>query len=78
MSRRPNEQQSVVPGMYVEVRNNDVNRAMRKLKKMLNNEGVFKDLRDREHFEKPSIKRKKAKAAARKRWLKQQQKNQDI
>jgi small subunit ribosomal protein S21 len=78
MSRRPNEQQSVVTGMYVEVRNNDVNRAMRKLKKMLANEGVFKDLRDREHFEKPSIKRKKAKAAARKRWLKQQQKNQDI
>lgn len=78
MSRRPNEQQSVVTGMYVEVRNNDVNRAIRKLKKMLANEGVFKDLRDREHFEKPSIKRKKAKAAARKRWLKQQQKNQDI
>lgn len=78
MSRRPNEQQSVVPGMYVEVRNNDVNRAMRKLKKMLNNEGVFKDLRDREHFEKPSIKRKKAKAAARKRWLKQMEKNKDI
>lgn len=77
MSRRPNEQQSIVSGMYVEVRNNDVNRAMRKLKKMLNDDGIFKDLRDREHFEKPSIKRKKAKAAARKRWLKQQAKNNE-
>ena len=45
---------------------------------MINNDGLLKDLRDREHFEKPSIKRKKAKAAARKRWLKQQQKNQII
>lgn len=78
MSNKPNDQNSVVKGMFVEVRNNDVNRAMRKLKKMLNNEGVFKDLRDREHFEKPSIKKKKARAAARKRWLKQIEKNQDI
>ena len=38
---------------------------------MINNDGLLKDLRDREHFEKPSIKRKKAKAAARKRWKKQ-------
>lgn len=77
VKRHPNEEQQVVRGMHVEVRNNDVNRAMRKLKKMLNNEGVFKDLRDREHFEKPSLKRKKAKAAARKRWLKQMEKNKE-
>jgi small subunit ribosomal protein S21 len=51
---------------------------MRKLKKMLTNEGVFKELRDREHFEKPSIKKKKARAAACKRWLKQMEKNRDI
>lgn len=57
-------------GLYVEVRNNDVNRALRRLKKMVNNEGVLKELREREYYEKPSLKRKKAKAAARKRWLK--------
>ncbi len=70
---RPENQ--VVTGMYVEVRNNDVNRAMRKLKKMCNNEGIIRDVREKEYFEKPSIKKKKAKAAARKRWLKQLEKN---
>lgn len=72
---RPENQ--VVTGMYVEVRNNDVNRAMRKLKKMCNNEGIIRDVREKEYFEKPSIKKKKAKAAARKRWLKQLEKNRD-
>jgi len=67
-------QDPIVKGTYVEVRNNDIARAMRKLKKILNNEGVLQDLRDREAFEKPSIKKKKEKAAARKRWLRKQSK----
>ena len=62
-------------GLQVDVHNNDIARALRKLKKMVNNEGLLKELRDREYFEKPSLKKKKAKAAARKRWLKQQEKN---
>jgi len=57
-------------GMVVKVHNNDVNRALRRLKKMVNNEGILKELRERQHYEKPSLKRKKAKAAARKRWIK--------
>jgi small subunit ribosomal protein S21 len=57
-------------GMVVKVHNNDVNRALRRLKKLVNNEGVLKELRERQYYEKPSLKRKKAKAAARKRWLK--------
>lgn len=77
MARRPNEEAST-RGMYVEVRNNDVARAMRKLKKMMNNEGIFRELREREHFEKPSIKKKKEKAAARKRHLKKVEKNREI
>ena len=74
---KPNQDQPVVTGMYVEVRNNDVGRAMRKLKKMMNNDGLLKDMRKHDFYEKPSLKRKKAKAAARKRWLKQQAKNQE-
>ena len=62
-------------GMYVEVRNNDISRAMRKLKKMVSNENILREVREKEAFEKPSLKRKKAKAAARKRWQKEQQKN---
>lgn len=77
MARRPNQEQPVVSGMYVEVRNNDVNRALRKLKKMMNNDGLLKDMRKHDFYEKPSLKKKKAKAAARKRWLKQVEKNKD-
>jgi small subunit ribosomal protein S21 len=57
-------------GLVVTVVNNDVNRALRKLKKKVNNDGLLKELRERQYYEKPSAKRKKAKAAARKRWLK--------
>lgn len=57
-------------GLYVEVHNNDVNKAMRKLKKIIQSEGVFQTLRDREYYEKPSMQRKKAKARAVKRWHK--------
>ena len=59
-------------GLYVEVHNNDVNKALRKLKKITQAEGLFQTLRDRERFEKPSMKRKKAKARAVKRWQKKQ------
>lgn len=61
-------------GLKVEVRNNDVNFALRKFKKKVQEDGILQELRKREFFEKPSMKRKKAKAAARARWLKKQAK----
>lgn len=64
-------------GLYVEVRNNDVGRAMRKLKKLMNSEGMVKDMRKNEYYEKPSLKKKREKAQARKRWLKLQEKNKE-
>tara|TARA_B100001175_G_C19490512_1_gene632320 strand:- start:1470 stop:1709 length:240 start_codon:yes stop_codon:yes gene_type:complete len=64
-------------GLYVEVRNNDVTRALRKLKKLMNNEGMIKDMRKNEYFEKPSAKNRREKAQARKRWLKEVEKNKD-
>ena len=64
-------------GTRVEVRDNNVNQAMKRLKKILQTEGVFKEMRDRQVFEKPSMKRKKAKAAAKKRWQKEIAKRQD-
>jgi len=57
-------------GLKVEVRNGDVNFALRKFKKKMQEDGILQELRQREAFEKPSAKRKKAKAAARSRWLK--------
>lgn len=65
-------------GLYVEVHNNDVNKAMRKLKKIIQAEGVFQTLREREFFEKPSMQRKKAKARAVKRWHKKQRELREI
>jgi small subunit ribosomal protein S21 len=57
-------------GLAIEVRNNDINYAMRKFKKVVQEDGILQELRERQHFEKPSIIRKKAKAAGRARWLK--------
>ena len=59
-------------GLYVEVHNNDVNRALRKLKKTIQNEGIFQTLREREFYQSKGTKRKKAKARAVKRWQKKQ------
>ena len=64
-------------GLYVEVRNNDVTRALRKLKKLMNSEGMIKDMRKNEFYEKPSAVKRREKAQARKRWLKLQEKNKD-
>jgi small subunit ribosomal protein S21 len=61
-------------GLIVEVRNNDVNFALRKFKKKVQEDGILQELRQKEFYEKPSMKRKKAKAAARARWLKKEAK----
>lgn len=57
-------------GTKIYVKNNDINRAMRKLKKMMQQEKVMQDVKSKEAFEKPSLKRKRAKASAAKRWQK--------
>jgi small subunit ribosomal protein S21 len=74
--RTPNKRHEGPQGTRVEVRDNNINQAMRRLKKLLQQEGILKELRDRRFFEKPSMKRKKAKAAARKRHQKDVAKRQ--
>lgn len=66
----------MLKGLAVEVRNNDVNFALRKFKKKIQEDGILQDIRKREFFEKPSETRKKAKAAGRARWLKKLRKRQ--
>ena len=46
----------------VVVKNGNVERAMRTLKKKLQKEGVLKDIKSRQYFEKPSAKRARKKA----------------
>ena len=41
----------------VEVRGNNVEKALRVLKKKLQKDGLMKELRERKHFENPSLKK---------------------
>lgn len=73
-----NKSEVQLNGTRVEVRNNDMARALRKFKRKLQEDGILQLLKERQHFEKPSVKRKKAKAAARSRWLKKLAKDREI
>lgn len=64
------DESPAVSGLRVEVRNGDFNGALRRFKKLVQDSGLLQELKEKQEFTKPSIKRKKAKAAARSRWLK--------
>ena len=49
---------------------------MRKFKKKMQDSGLLQDLRDREHYEKPTAARKKKASAAKNRWKKKLQSQQ--
>ena len=52
----------------VTVKNGNVDRAMRTLKKKLQKEGLLKELKQRQFFEKPSAKKARKKAEGIKRY----------
>ena len=52
----------------VTVKNGNVDRAMRTLKKKLQKEGLLKELKQRQYFEKPSAKKARKKAEVIKRY----------
>ena len=63
---------------YVRVRESDsFENALKKFKKQCEKEGILSEIKKREHYEKPSIKRKKKAIAARKRAMKKQRKMMD-
>ena len=57
--------------MQVLVRDNNIEQALRALKKKLQREGIFKEMKQRRAFEKPSEKRVREKAEAVSRARKQ-------
>lgn len=59
--------------MLVVVKNNDVGRAMRILKKKMFNEGIIQELMDRRCYVKPSVKKRRKKLDAIRRAKKEQQ-----
>ena len=50
--------------VQVMVRDNNVDQALRALKKKMQREGVFREMKLRQHYEKPSVKRAREKAEA--------------
>ena len=64
--------------MTVEVRNNDINKALRILKKRMQTEGLFNEMREKSFFQTRGEKRRLAKAAGRRRWLKKVEKNKEL
>jgi small subunit ribosomal protein S21 len=63
--------------MRVDVRNNNVDQALRVLKKKLLLNGLFNELKEREHFVSKGGKRRRAKAAGIRRYKKEQKKRQE-
>jgi small subunit ribosomal protein S21 len=64
-----------VPGIVVKD-NESFESALRRFKKQCEKSGVLSEIRKREYYEKPSIKRKKKALAARKRLMKKLRKQQ--
>ena len=58
----------------VEVRNGDVQKALRLFKKKVQNEGIIQEYKERQFYVKPSEKKRKDKAAGKKRWEKKREK----
>jgi small subunit ribosomal protein S21 len=54
----------------VDVRDNNVDQALRVLKKKMQREGIYREMKLRRHFEKPSIRRAREKAEAVRRFRK--------
>jgi small subunit ribosomal protein S21 len=56
--------------VQVHVRDNNVDQALRALKKKMQREGIFREMKLRRHFEKPSQRRKRERAEAKRRYRK--------
>ena len=56
--------------MSIRVYDNDVEKALRALKRQLQKEGLFKEIKGRKFYEKPSEKKKRKQREARKKRLK--------
>lgn len=77
LRKKPDNDHRMVGGLHVEVRNGDFNKALRRFKKKVAEDGILQTIREKQFYEKPSEKRKKAKAAGRARWLKKVKKRQE-
>ena len=63
--------------MEVTVRDNNVEQALRALKKKLQREGIFREMKQRRFYEQPSARRQREAAEAERRWRKQKRKQME-
>lgn len=61
----------------VSVRDNNVDQALKVLKKKMQREGLFREMKIRRHYEKPSEKKAREDAEAVRRWRKMERKRRD-
>jgi small subunit ribosomal protein S21 len=59
-----------IKGRRVIVQDGNVEKALRKFKKKITEQGLIQEVRDRQEFVKPTVKRKLAKGQAKRRWQK--------
>jgi ribosomal protein S21 len=57
-------------GRKVLVQDGNTEKALRKFKKKITDSGLLQEVRDRQEFVKPTIRRKLAKSQAKRRWQK--------
>lgn len=57
-------------GRKVLVQDGNFDRALRKFKKKITDSGLLQEVRDRQEFVKPTVRRKLAKGQAKRRWQK--------
>jgi len=56
--------------LEVKVQGNDVERALKSLKNRLQKEGLFKEIKKKKYYEKPSVKKKRKRVEARRKRMK--------
>ncbi|HCM82976.1 MAG TPA: 30S ribosomal protein S21 [Alphaproteobacteria bacterium] len=63
--------------MEVSVRDNNVEQALRVLKKKMQREGIYREMKLRKHFEKPSLRKQREKAESIRRSRKMARKKRE-
>lgn len=77
LSRKIYPERGEIVLVTVNVRDNNVDQALKVLKKKMQREGLFREMKLRRDFEKPSEKKKREKAESVRRWRKMERKKRD-
>jgi small subunit ribosomal protein S21 len=74
LSSRPSTEAPKGQPLQIIVRDNNIDQALKALKKKMQREGIFREMKLRGHYEKPSEKRARERAEAIRRYRKLQRK----